>query len=249
MIKRILTACTLTVALQAPAMADELVVSAAASLTNAFKELATQFEQEHPGTKVLTSFAASDVLLQQIVNGAPVDVFASADQKAMDKAVAEKAVDPATRHNFVKNEVVLIVPSDNPSKISSLADLAKPEVKRIAMGNPATVPVGRYTQASLEDSGNWASVDERKILGQHVRQVLDYVARGEVEAGFVFATDAATAKDKVDVIEVLKTREPVLYPIALVERAGRNDKAQAFEEFVLSPSGQEVLARFGFAKP
>lgn len=249
MFKKLFTAAVLTLALQVPAQADELVVSAAASLTNAFKELATQFEQQHPGTKVLTSFAASDVLLQQIVNGAPVDVFASADQKAMDKAEQAKAINPATRKNFVKNEVVLIVPADNPAKLAGLDDLDKAEVKRVAMGNPATVPVGRYTQAALEDSGHWAAVDERKILGQHVRQVLDYVSRGEVDAGFVFATDAAVVKDKVELIATLKTREPVLYPIALVERAGRHDKAQAFQDYVLSAQGQAVLQKFGFAQP
>uniref|UniRef100_A0A1I8ASY4 Molybdate ABC transporter substrate-binding protein n=1 Tax=Steinernema glaseri TaxID=37863 RepID=A0A1I8ASY4_9BILA len=214
-----------------------------------FGKRGCQFEAEHPGTKVLTSFAASDVLLQQIVNGAPVDVFASADQKAMNKAEEAKAVDPATRKNFVQNQVVLIVPTDNPAKVSNAGDLGKAEVKRVALGNPAVVPVGRYTQAALEKAGQWDAVKQREILGQNVRQVLDYVARGEVEAGFVFATDAAIMKDKVEVLEVLKTTEPVTYPIALVQREGRNDKAQAFQDFVMSESGQQVLAKYGFAKP
>src|SRR5690606_16727144 len=160
-----------------------------------------------------------------------------------------KAVDPATRKNFVQNQVVLIVPTDNPAKVSNAGDLGKAEVKRVALGNPAVVPVGRYTQAALEKAGQWDAVKQREILGQNVRQVLDYVARGEVEAGFVFATDAAIMKDKVEVLEVLKTTEPVTYPIALVQREGRNDKAQAFQDFVMSESGQQVLAKYGFAKP
>lgn len=249
MFKRVVSVAALSLFLQGTAQADELVVAAAASLTNAFKELAGQFEAEHPGTKVLTSFAASDVLLQQIINGAPVDVFASADQKAMNKAEEAKAVDPATRKNFVQNQVVLIVPSDNPARVTNAGDLGKAEVKRVALGNPAVVPVGRYTQAALEKAGQWDAVKQREILGQNVRQVLDYVARGEVEAGFVFATDAAIMKDKVEVLEVLKTTEPVTYPIALVQREGRNDKAQAFQDFVMSESGQQVLAKYGFAKP
>ncbi|MGE8547747.1 molybdate ABC transporter substrate-binding protein [Alcaligenes sp. Marseille-Q7550] len=249
MFKRVVSAAALALMVQGAAHADELVVAAAASLTNAFKDLAAQFEADHPGTKVLTSFAASDVLLQQIVNGAPVDVFASADQKAMNKAEEAKAIDPATRKNFVQNQVVLIVPTDNPAKVGNAGDLDKPEVKRVALGNPAIVPVGRYTQAALEKAGQWDAVKQREILGQNVRQVLDYVARGEVEAGFVFATDAAIMKDKVQVMETLKTTEPVTYPIALVQREGRNDKAQAFQDFVLSETGQQVLAKYGFAKP
>src|SRR5690606_31554737 len=120
------------------AWAEEVVVSAASSLTNAFTELAVQFQQVHPGAKVLLSFAASDVLMQQIVNGAPTDVFASADQKAMNKAVDAKVIDTTTRKDFVRNEVVLVVPADNRLKINSLADLQTADVKRIAFGNPAT---------------------------------------------------------------------------------------------------------------
>lgn len=232
-----------------PASAEDIVVSAASSLTNAFTELAVQFQQAHPGTKVLMSFAASDVLVQQIVNGAPTDIFASADQKAMDKAVQAKVIDTATRKDFVRNEVVLIVPSDNPLKIQSLADLKAASVKRVAFGNPATVPVGRYTKAALEHTGNWDTVKQREVLGQNVRQVLDYVARGEVDAGFVFATDAAIMPEKVKVVEKLASPIPVLYPIALVQRDGRHPQAADFLAFILSSQGQAVLAKFGFSQP
>ncbi|AQS52035.1 molybdate ABC transporter substrate-binding protein [Paenalcaligenes hominis] len=232
-----------------PVAAADLVVSAAASLTNAFKEIGENFEKQQADTKVLNSFAASDVLLQQIVNGAPVDVFASADQKAMDKAVEAGAVDPATRHDFVQNSVVLIVPTDNPKNIKNVADLTNKEVTRVAYGNPETVPVGRYTQGALEKSGDWENVASRKVLGQNVRQVLDYVARGEVDAGFVFATDAAIMKDKVMVIESLETTVPVTYPIALVKRDGSNKSGQAYIDYILSDEGQAVLAKYGFSQP
>lgn len=231
------------------AVAADLVVSAAASLTNAFTEIGKNFEQKHEGVNVLNSFAASDVLMQQIVNGAPVDVFASADQTAMDKAVAADAIDAATRKDFAQNKVVLIVPADNPQKIENLADLANADITRIAYGNPATVPVGRYTQGALEKSGNWGAVESKKILGQNVRQVLDYVARGEVDAGFVFATDAAIMKDKVHVVETLETTVPVTYPVALVKTAKQPKLAQAYEDYLLSEEGQEVLAKYGFSKP
>lgn len=246
--RRVLIACALSCAV-APALAGEVLVSAAASLTNAFKDLATQYEAAHPDTKILTTFGASDVVLRQITEGAPADIFASADQKAMDKAAAAQAIDPASRVNFVRNEVVLVVPADNPRQIQSLKDLAKPDVQRIALGNPDSVPVGRYTRAALEKAGAWEVVKAHEILGQNVRQVLSYVERGEVDAGFVFATDAAIMKDKVKVVQSVATPEPVVYPIALVRRDGRAPEAADFLKYVVSPAGQAVLAQYGFAKP
>lgn len=230
------------------AQASEIVVSAAASLTNAFKDLATQYEQDH-GTKILSSFAASDMLMQQVINGAPVDIFASADQKAMDKAVAAGVIDNASRQDFARNEVVLIVPARDDHNITSVSDLAGASITRVAFGNPATVPAGRYTQASLQNDGNWDTVKSKEVLGQNVRQVLDYVARGEVDAGFVFATDAAIMPDKVTVVERLSSPVPVLYPIALVKRDGRHDGAAAFLDYIVSKKGQAILAKYGFARP
>lgn len=242
------SALVLSVA-SAPAAAADLVVSAAASLTNAFTEIGKNFEKQHEGVNVLNSFAASDVLMQQIVNGAPVDVYASADQKAMDKAVEANTIKEGTRKDFAQNKVVLIVPIDNPLKIENLAGLNQKEVTRIAYGNPASVPVGRYTQGALEQTGDWETVEKHKILGQNVRQVLDYVARGEVDAGFVFATDAAIMKDKVLVVETLETTVPVTYPVAIVKEAKQPELAQAYETYLLSDEGQAVLAKYGFSKP
>ena len=155
----------------------------------------------------------------------------------------------ATRHDFVRNEVVLIVPANDPHGIKSVADLKAAGVKRIALGNPATVPVGRYTKGSLESSGDWSTVKKSEVLGQNVRQVLDYVARGEVDAGFVFATDAAIMPDKVKVVATLPSPTPVLYPIALVKRDGRHAQAQAFLDFLASDQGAATLSKYGFSKP
>ena len=247
-IRTLVAACVLNCVV-VPAFAGEILVSAAASLTNAFKDLATQYEAAHPGTRVLTTFGSSDVVLRQIVEGAPADVFASADQTAMDKAVDAKAVDAATRVNFARNEVVLIVPADNPHQIASLDDLKKAEVTRIALGNPASVPVGRYTQAALEQAGAWDTVQSHEVLGENVRQVLSYVERGEVDAGFVYATDAAIMQDKVKVVLAVDTPEPVSYPVALVQRDGRAAEAVGFLQYLLSDEGQTVLSRYGFVKP
>ncbi len=231
------------------ALAGDLVVSAAASLTNAFKDVAQAYEKEHAGTKVILNFGASDVLLQQIVKGAPADVFASADQKAMDKAVEEKAVKPESRVDFAANQIVLIVPTDSKANITALKDLTRDDVKRIAYGNPASVPVGRYTQGALQAAGLWDAVQAKSVLAQNVRQSLDYVSRGEVDAGFVFATDAAVMPDKVKVAVRVPSQTPVTYPIAVTARDTAAKEAKSFVAYVMSPAGQEILSRYGFQKP
>jgi len=231
------------------ATAGDVVVSAASSLTDAFKAVATAYEAKHPGTKVVLNFAASDVLLQQIANGAPADVFASADQKAMDKAQAQGVLLNGSRKNFATNQLVLIVPTTSQLTITGLKDLEKPSIKRIAYGDPASVPVGRYTQAALQADGSWQAVSAKAVLAANVRQSLDYVARDEVDAGFVFATDAAIAKDKVKVALRVNSPTPISYPIAVVAQSKHVDDAQAFENFVLSPEGQQLLAKSGFLKP
>ena len=231
------------------ANAADLTVSAAASLTNAFKELGPAFEAQNPGTTVVFNFAASDALLAQIAKGAPADVFASADQEAMDRADAQKVLTAGSRRNFVSNSLVMIVPGDSALGLKAPADLQKPEVKRIAIGNPASVPVGRYTKGSLEAAKLWAALEPKAVMAQSVRQALDYVARGEVEAGFVYSTDAAIMKDKVKVVAMLPTATSITYPIAAVNASPNPDAARKFLDFVLTPASQAVLARYGFGKP
>lgn len=231
------------------AHAADLTVSAAASLTNAFRELGPAFEAQNPGTKLLFNFAASDVLLAQIAKGAPADVFASADQETMDRAENEKLLAAGTRRNFVANTLVLIAPGDSALALKTLADLGKPEVKRVALGNPASVPAGRYAKGALEAARLWAVVEPKAVFAQNVRQSLDYVSRGEVEAGFVYATDAAIQKDKVKVAFTVPTETPISYPIAAVAGGPNAQGAAKFIAFVLSPDGQAVLARYGFQKP
>ena len=129
--------------------AAELLVSAAASLTNAFKDIGSAFEQTEPDTKVIFNFAASGPLLAQIERGAPVDVFATADRDTMNQAAAKGLIQPDTRSDFAANQLVLVTPADSKLDIHRIQDLTQAEVKRIAIGNPATVPVGRYTRQAL----------------------------------------------------------------------------------------------------
>lgn len=231
------------------AQAAELTVSAASSLSNAFKELAPAFEARHPGTKLQFNFAASDALLAQIAKGAPVDVFASADAETMDKAQAQQLLAAGTRRNFVSNSLVLITPTDSPLTLKTLADLARPEVQRVAMGKPEAVPAGRYAKGALEAAGQWPAVAPKAVFAINVRQALDYVARAEAQAGFVYATDAAVQQDKVKLAFTVPTDLPIRYPIAAVAGAPNPAGARQFLDFVVSPDAQSVLARHGFRKP
>ncbi len=228
---------------------QELTISAAASLTNPIPEIGQLFEQQHPGSKIIFNFAASGPLLQQIAQGAPVDVFASADQRTMNQAQEKGIIVPATRKNFVSNRLVLIAPQDSKPSLSGLKDLALPEVKRVAVGNPATVPVGRYTQEALTQAGLWETVNPKLILGASVRQVLDYVIRGEVDAGFVFATDAAIAKGKVKMVTEVQGHQPIIYLLALVAASPKKALAQAFLDFLSAPESVAIFNKYGFGKP
>lgn len=231
------------------ARADTLTVSAAASLTNALKEVAASYEGRHPDSKVLLNFGASGALLQQISRGAPVDVFASADQETMDAAGSQGLLAAGKRHDFVRNTLVVVVPRDSRLSLAGLEDLAQPAVARIAIGNPATVPAGRYARRALDAAGLWPAVSARAIHTQNVRQSLDYVARGEVDAGFVYATDAAVLKDEVRVALEAPLDIAIVYPIALVAGSTHAEEAKRFLAYVLAADGQAILGRYGFQKP
>jgi molybdate transport system substrate-binding protein len=233
----------------APAAAADLTVSAAASLTNAFNEIGKAYEQDQPGTRVLFNYGSSGALLQQIARGAPVDVFASADQETMDRAQQQNLIVRDTRRDFVSNKLVVVVPADSKLQLGALADLARPEVQRIGIGTPESVPAGRYAREALELAGQWGALKDKYIFGQNVRQVLDYVARGEVDAGFVYVTDAALMKDRVKAALQAEVKKAILYPIAVVKGGGNEKAARNFLKFVQSASAQKILAKYGFAEP
>lgn len=229
--------------------AADLTVSAAASLTNAFKDIAPLFEAAHPGAKVQLNFAASGVLLQQIARGAPADVFASADQDTMDQAQAQNLVRPAQRRDFASNRLVVIVPTGNANVPQAVADLAQPAYARIAIGLPTSVPVGRYTKSVLEGAKLWGAIEPKMVGATNVRQALDYVQRAEVDAGFVYSTDAALMADKVKVALTVPTPKPILYPVAPLPAGPNAAMGEKFVEFLFTPPAQAVLAKHGFGKP
>lgn len=229
--------------------AAELTVSAAASLNNALRDVAPLFEAAHPGTRVQFNFAASGALLQQLVQGAPVDVFVSADQQTMDQAQARGLVVAAQRRNVVSNTLVVIVPAASAKAPKALAELTSAAYPRVAIGLPASVPAGRYAKAALQAAGMWGAIEARMIGVQTPRQALDYAARGEVDAAFVYATDAALMPTKVRVAFVVPTIQLILYPAAPLAVSPNPALAQRFVEFLRAPQAQAVLARFGFGSP
>jgi len=230
------------------ARADDLTVSAAASLTNAFTDIAKTYEAKHPGTHVNLNFGASDVLLKQIEQGAPADVFASADEATMDRAASTGRVDAASRKDFAANTLVLIVPG-NGAAIAQLSDLTQPTYRRIAVGNPDSVPAGRYTKQALTEAKLWDALQPKLVQAQNVRQALDYVARGEAEAGFVYATDATSQAQKVKVALTVPTATPVRYPVAAIGSCKQKPAACEFVQFLLGPESRATLSHYGFSAP
>ena len=224
-----------------------IVVSAAVSVENAFVKIAKLYK-DRTGAKVDFSFGASGNLEKQIEAGAPVDVFASAGEKEMDQLAARSLIDPGTRADFAGNALVLVVPAASKLKLDSFAQLAWPQVKRIAMGNPKTVPAGFYAQQALQNLHLWPQLESRLIFAEDVRQALDYVMRGEVDAGIVYATDVAIAGGKVRQVAEAPggTYGPIRYPIAAIKGCAHPEAAEQFIKLVLSSEGEKILASYGF---
>lgn len=228
--------------------AEAITVSAAVSLQNAFNEIGDLYKSK-TGETVNFNFGASGALQRQIETGAPVDIFASAGEKQMDELAAENLIDAETRRDFARNTLVLIVPPDSKLNLTDFSQLEEADVQKIAVGNPKTVPAGEYTKQLFEKMNLKNNLQSKLILAEDVRQALDYVVRGEVDAGIVYATDARSAEGKVRVVATASedTHAPVLYPIALVKDGKQKPSAQQFSDLVLSAEGQSILRKYGFA--
>lgn len=245
---RIGLALLVVIALPAAAAAQELIVSAAISMKEAVETLGRQFTQSRPGVMLRYNLGSSGELQKQIEAGAPVDLFISAAQRQMDELEHKGLIVAGTRRVFARNVLTVIKPADSRLDISKAADLAGPRVQRIVIGNPRTVPVGQYSEESLKAMGLWDQLQSKLVLAENVRQALDYVARGEVDAGFVYTTDLAVRSGAV--VEAFRPAEdtyrPVTYPVAVVKDTKQPALAQAFIALLVSRDGQAVLARLGF---
>ena len=229
-----------------------LTVMAAASLTEPFTALADQYQQLHPGVKIVLNFAGSQALANQIIQGAPGDVFASANLKYMQQMVDQGFVGQDSADTFAYNELVVVVPKSNPAHLATLADLADTDLKIVLAAEE--VPVGSYTRQflALADAQFGADYQARFMKNvvsneDNVKSVLTKVSLGEADAGVVYGSDAASAADTVLTIAIppaLNVRAE--YPLAVLKESTNPQAARAFVDYILSPDGQSLLAQYGF---
>jgi molybdate transport system substrate-binding protein len=234
-----------------PAHAEEVTLSVAISMKEVVEELGRRFMTARPGVTLRYNLGSSGELQKQIEAGAPVDLFVSAAPRQMDELEKKGLLVATTRRVFARNVLTVVKPADSRIDVTKPSDLLDARVTKIVIGNPKTVPVGQYAEESLRALGLWERLQPRLVVAENVRQALDYVARGEVDAGFVYTTDAATRARQVK--EAFRPAEdtyrPIVYPVAVVAGAKHPAIAQAYIDVLLSRDGQAVLARFGFLPP
>ncbi|MDR2555710.1 MAG: molybdate ABC transporter substrate-binding protein [Fibromonadaceae bacterium] len=222
-----------------------LNVFAAASLTEALNEIATLYKAAVPEATLTFNFDSSGKLQTQIENGAEADLFLSAGQKQMD-AIAAAYVDSTTRKDLLVNQVVLIVPKNSKKNIKSFEDCLGDKVSLIAIGN-SSVPVGQYTEEIFKFLNGWDKITAKASLGTNVKEVLSQVESGSVDAGVVYLTDAATAKNVKVVTQAPKgSHKPTVYPAAVLKKSARSQEAKAFLDFLSTPKATAVFKKIGF---
>ncbi|MGA7937419.1 MAG: molybdate ABC transporter substrate-binding protein, partial [Kovacikia sp.] len=210
------------------------------------KELAPLYRQSHSQVTVRYNFASSGALQQQIENGAPADVFISAAVKQMDVLQQKNLLTPGTRRNLLTNRLVLVVPA-NSSRITNLKSLTDIRVKRIAIGNPGSVPAGQYAEEALTKVGLWQQLKPKYVLAGNVRQVLQFVESGNVDAGLVYLTDAKTSTQvKVAQIIPANLHAPIVYPIAILKNSRNQTVSRNFVQFLFSNAARRVFTKYGF---
>ena len=227
---------------------QEVNLAAAASLKNVFDDkLIPMFEEKYPGVKVTPTYASSGDLQTQIENGLETDVFMSAANKQMDALVEEGIIDNATNLQFLENKVVLIVPADSDSNISSFDDLKNVE-GNIAIGDPESVPAGQYAKEVLNNTGVWDDVESKLSLGTDVTAVLNQVAQGSADCGIVYATDAKSTDDVKVICEAPEDAldTPVIYPIAAIKDTNDTDATNAFMDFLQTQEAKDIFVEYGF---
>ena len=225
---------------------QELTASAAISLKDVLDKVAQLYRVERPDTVFHFNLGGSGTLQRQIEQGAPVDIFISASEDQMDSLESKGLLLPDTRRDLVKNTVVLIVPKSK-TGISSFQDLARPEVKVIAVGEPQTVPAGKYAQEVLTHFHLYDQLKPKFVLGKDVRQVLTYVITGNADAGIVYATDAMTTQEVTVVATAPEdSHSPVIYPVAILKSSKEADEAKRFLDFLAGTKAKDVFEKYGF---
>ncbi|MDQ0172083.1 molybdate ABC transporter substrate-binding protein [Paenibacillus tundrae] len=228
----------------------ELTISAAASLTDAMKEIETNFEAANPNIKLNFNFGASGALQQQIEQGAPSDIFVSAASKNLNALVEENLIAEADQQNLLQNSLVAVVTADRADEVSSEKDLTSDTMKTIAIGIPESVPAGTYAKEALTNAKLWDQLESKLVQGKDVRQVLQYVETGNADAGFVYKTDALTSDQVKIAFEVDKNSyTPANYPVGIIEGTKHRTEAEQFYTYLQSPEILDVFAKYGFSIP
>ena len=223
-----------------------LIVSAAASMQDALQEINRLYLKKYPEAKIIFNFGSSGSLQRQIEQGAPVDIFISAASQQMNELAAKDLVLTTTRRNLVENKMVLIVPPDNQA-VTNFKDLTKESIEQIALGEPNSVPAGKYAHEILTNLNLANKVNLKTVYGKDVRQVLNYVATGNTDAGIVYSTDAKSTKGvKVVAIASPKNHSTVEYPIAVVKDSQYPQAAKQMLEFFFAPQAQVIFQKYGF---
>ncbi|MNI26142.1 Molybdate-binding periplasmic protein precursor [compost metagenome] len=235
---------------QTPAPKVELTISAAASLTDALKEIQTAYEGKNKQIKLNFNFGASGALQQQIEQGAPADLFLSAAAKNMKTLVDKQLIDQAQQKNLLINELVVVVPGDSKANVQKVEDLTSGDIKHLALGEPQTVPAGTYAKEALTKVKLWDGLQSKMVQAKDVRQVLTYVESGNAEAGFVYKTDALTSQKVKIAFQVDPTTyTPIEYPAGIVKATKYTKEASDFYAYLQSKEAQDVFVKFGFSIP
>jgi molybdate transport system substrate-binding protein len=229
-----------------PAGAADIMVFAAASLTDSLRAIRTSYES-NATDHIDFNFAGSSTLARQIAEGAPADIFFSADEAKMDGLAAKGLIDPDTRQSRLGNSLVVVVPADSSLTVRAAADLTQPQVERIALADPQAVPAGIYAKAWLQKSGLWSALQSRVVPTENVRAALAAVESGNVEAGVVYKTDAAIShKVKVAYVVPVADAPDISYPVALIKDAPEPAAARKFMAYLASPAAAKIFVQFGF---
>ncbi|PSB07905.1 molybdate ABC transporter substrate-binding protein [Pleurocapsa sp. CCALA 161] len=224
----------------------DLTVSAATSLQDALEAIKPMYKNNQPEVDITYNFGSSGSLQQQIEQGAPVDIFISAAAKQMDALEAKNLLLPETRRDLLRNKVVLIVSKDN-TTIKSFEDLGTDALTSIALGESESVPAGKYAEEILTSLGILDAVTPKAVYGKDVRQVLNYVATGNVDAGIVYISDAKASEDvKIVATAPEDSHSPVIYPIAVLQDSANPEAAKELEDFLFTPEAQTMFQEYGF---
>lgn len=229
-----------------PIQSNSLTVSAAVSLQNVLEEVKQDYAKLQPKVKIIYNFGASGALQQQIEQGADVDIFISAAAKQMDALQSKNLLLSGTRKNLLGNQVVLIVPN-NTQGISSFTDLQSDRITKIALGEPNSVPAGKYAQEILSYLNILEATKKKLVFAKDVHQVLSYVETENVDAGIVYITDAKQSKlVRIIATAAAKSHSPVIYPIAVIQSSKNVDRARSFTDFLLSKQASNIYQEYGF---